>query len=78
LKWTPELNLLDEPGLKCIDGLSNDQDNWAKGRGDPAGPDAQEMRLSTAGSEAGATAARRWRNDLVGGEMPQQRSEAMA
>jgi hypothetical protein len=78
LKWTPEPNLLDEPGLKCINGLSNRQGdlNW----GEALRPDrtANENAWSTAGSEAGATTTERWRNDLVGGEMLQQRPEATA
>jgi hypothetical protein len=77
LKCTPELNLLDEPRPKCINGLSNGQDKAEQGRGDPAGWLAKNA-WSTAGSEAGATTAKQWRNDLVGGEMLQQRPEATA
>jgi branched-chain amino acid transport system permease protein len=43
-KWTPELNLLDEPGLKCINGLSNNQDGRNRERSDRAGPDGQGKR----------------------------------
>jgi hypothetical protein len=78
LKWTPELNLLDEPSSKCINGLSNNQ--AAKTWGEAVRPArmANKNAWSTVGSKAGATTTKRWRNDLVGGEMQQQRPEATA
>jgi hypothetical protein len=39
---------------------------------------AKKSARSTAGSEAGATTTEQWRNDLVAGEMLQQRPEATA
>lgn len=78
-KWTPELNLLDEPEAKCINGLSNGQSDLKPGaEAIRLGRMARKNAWSTAGSEAGATTAKQWRNDLVGGDMLQQRSEATA
>jgi hypothetical protein len=39
---------------------------------------AKKNAWGTAGSEAGATTTKQWRNDLVGEEMLQQRPEATA
>jgi hypothetical protein len=50
----------------------------SKGEAIRPGRVPKKSAWSTAGSEAGATTAKQWRNDLVGGEMLQQRPEATA
>jgi hypothetical protein len=70
--WTAEPNVLDEMGLKCINGLSNNRRLRTGGLGlqcDPAGPAGQKERLGAPPAQhrrdINQTVAR---DDVVGGD----------